>query len=161
DQLQACKDKICSSPLGKLMSNGLKPISIFTGGILGQCCPTDGLSPLDMKNAGSAGGLAGAIAADEANAKARRAAARYLGTVDCHYWPEVGKALTELLRADKNECVRWEAALALGRGCCCNKLTVAKLALTVAGSESDGNPSEKSERVKAAAAASLHHCLAC
>src|SRR5262245_44516010 len=41
DQLKACKDKICATPLGKLISNGLKPVSLFTGGIFGECCPTD------------------------------------------------------------------------------------------------------------------------
>jgi hypothetical protein len=153
--------KICNHPLFKLLSNGAKIPQAFTGGILiNECCPADAVNLLDLKKDG-AEGLAAAIKAEEADAKARRAAARYLGTVDCHYFPEVSKALAGLLRADRNECVRWEAAMALGRGCCCNKTTIQALALTVSGSEKDGNPCEKSERVKQAAAASLHHCLAC
>src|SRR5262245_63282455 len=73
-QLKECKDKICSSPLGQLMNNALRPVSIFTGGILGNCCPMNlpvppGASPAEQ--------TAGAIQAEEANAKARRAAARY------------------------------------------------------------------------------------
>jgi hypothetical protein len=103
--------------------------------------------------------MAARVKADEADAKARRAAVRYLGTVDCHVWPEVKAALVNALRADKNECVRYEAALALGRGCCCAKETLEALSRTVSGSETDGNPSETSERVKAAAADALENCL--
>src|SRR5205807_1507600 len=65
------------------------------------------------------------------------------------------------LRGDTNECVRLEAALALGSGCCCNKRTIAALNITVSGSNKDGKPSENSERVKAAATYALQHCLAC
>ena len=79
---------------------------------------------------------------------------------DCHYWPEVTEALIGALRADRNECVRMEAALALGRGCCCNRATMMALTLTVSGSTADGNPAEDSERVKCAAMAALNHCLA-
>lgn len=160
EQKEALRQKFCNSPLGQLINNGLKPLSALTGGILGNCCPPNLPNAADLKK-GGAEGLAAQIQAEEANAKARRAAARYLGTVDCHYFPEVGEALRDLLRKDRNECVRWEAALSLGRGCCCNKVTIQALALTVSGSEKDGNPSEKSDRVKQAAAASLAHCLAC
>jgi len=69
--------------------------------------------------------------------------------------------LINALRTDRNECVRLEAAYALGRGCCCNKLTIEKLRLTVEGSDKDGNPPETSMRVRAAAAAALNHCLTC
>lgn len=160
DQAKMLKDKFCNNPLGKLLSNGLKPISVLTGGILGECCPSDPAAQFNPE-AGGAEGVAGAIAVEEANAKKRRAAARFLGTVDCHYFPEVTDALVGLLRQDRNECVRLEAALALGRGCCCNKTTIQALAYTVTGSKKDKGIEEKSERVKAAAAASLHHCLAC
>src|SRR5262249_5300074 len=64
------------------------------------------------------------------------------------------------LRADRNECVRYEAALSLGRGCCCTKNVLAALSITVSGSDRDGNPSENSERVRAAAQFALDHCLA-
>src|SRR5262249_53825978 len=100
------------------------------------------------------------IKADEAAAKKRRAAVRYLGTVDCNYWPEAQEALINALRADRNECVRLEAAWALGRGCCCNNATMQALKLTVEGSTEDGNPAEDSERVRAAAHFALEHCLA-
>src|SRR5204862_6225712 len=74
DQLQACKDKFCKSPLGQLINNGLKPVSIFTGGILGNCCPMDAAPSLADQNKPGAEGLAARIMAEEANAKARRAA---------------------------------------------------------------------------------------
>jgi len=100
------------------------------------------------------------IKADEAQAKARRAAIKYLGTVDCHYFPEAEKALIGGLLNDRNECVRLEAALALGHGCCCTKKTIEALQVTVSGSNKLGNPGETSERVKAAAFAALQRCLA-
>jgi hypothetical protein len=153
--------KFCNSPLGKLINNALKPVSLFTGGILGNCCPEDKAPSLAEQAKPGAEGLAARIMAEEANAKARRAAARFLGTVDCHVFPGVDKALVDLLRKDTNECVRLEAALALGRGCCCNKVTIQGLALTVSGSEKDGSRQERSERVRQAAAASLAHCLGC
>src|SRR5205823_14946141 len=130
----------------------------ITGVIIVPCCPTfipaDLLMPPD-----GAEGAAARIKADEAGAKKRRAAVRYLGTVDCNYWPEAQEALINSLRADRNECVRLEAAWALGRGCCCTRKTLEALALTVSGSERDGNPIERSDRVRAAAQGSLDHCL--
>jgi len=161
-KVAACKAKFCASPLGQLLTNMMAPAAAMTGGILGNCCPPNaptaaGLAaPSDTPD-----GAAAKIKADEAGAKKRREAVRYLGTVDCHYWPEAQKALINALRADRNECVRLEAAWALGRGCCCTKYTIVALSITVAGSDRDGNPSENCERVKVAAAASLSHCLAC
>src|SRR5262249_27638421 len=84
-----------------------------------------------------------------------------LGTVDCVHWPEAQDGLINALRADRNECVRLEAAFALGRGCCCNRKTIEAMRLTVEGSDADGNPPENSERVRAGAAAALNHCRAC
>src|SRR5262249_26195944 len=80
---------------------------------------------------------------------------------NCHYWQEAEAALIGSLRADRNECVRWEAAMALGRGCCCTKKTIKALMLSVSGGTEDGNFEEISERVKAAAEAALQPCLAC
>ena len=37
------------------------------------------------------------IQADEAGAKAHRANVRYLGTVDCRYWPEATEGLINAL----------------------------------------------------------------
>ena len=155
-----CKEKFCASPFGNLVTNTMQPISALTGGILGNCCPP-GPNPADLaKPPTSARGAAARIQQDEAEAKARRAAVRYLGTVDCNYWPEAEAGLITALRTDRNECVRYEAALSLGRGCCCTKAVIAALSLTVSSSTSDGNPAENSERVRAAAQFALDHCLA-
>ncbi len=160
----ACKDKICKSQLGALLNNGMAPMRALSGGLIPQCCPTVP-SAADIAALSAAGGPNGAeavaakIKADEADAKARRAAIAYLGTVDCHYWPDAEAALIAGLRADRNECVRYEAALALGRGCCCTKKTIAALEIVVEGSEADDNPSETSPRVRSAAFTALNSCL--
>lgn len=158
----ACRaklEKCCQTPFGQMLNNSVKPVSALSGGIFPTPCPEVRITDL-AKPADSAEGAASRIKQDEANAKARRAAVRYLGTVDCHYWPEAQDALINSLRADRNECVRLEAALALGNGCCCNQATIEALRISVSGSQEDGNPSENSERVKAAAYVALHHCLA-
>lgn len=163
----ACRECFCSHPLGQLLNSMVTPMSGLTGGIVPPLCPpppTMGGKPSaeDLaKPPGSAAGAAARVQADEAGAKARREAVRYLGTVDCHYWPEAEAALINALRADRNECVRYEAALALGRGCCCTKNTVAALMITVTGSDKDKNPAETSERVKSAAYEALQRCLNC
>lgn len=157
DQLGACKEKLCQTPMGQMMGNGLKPMSALTGGVIPSFCPQVP-SAADLAKPG-AEGVAAKIKKEEAEAKARRAAVRYLGSVDCHYWPEAEAQLIASLRADTNECVRWEAALALARGCCCTKATVQALNYTVSCSKEDGNPEETSERVRAAASTALEHCL--
>jgi hypothetical protein len=106
-------------------------------------------------------GEAAKIKAEEAQAKARKAAVRYLGTVDCGRFPDAEGALVKALRTDTNECVRYEAALALGNGCCCTNTTMEALAITAACSNRDGNPREYSDRVRAAAVAALQNCLSC
>ncbi len=159
DQKAACKAQICATPLGQLINNAKMPLTLLSGGLIPPFCP---LMPTAAQLADpGAEGAAAAIQADEAGAKARRAAVRYLGTVDCHYWPEAGDALIAALRGDRNECVRWEAALALSRGCCCTKKTIEALSIVVSCSDRDGAPKETSYRVHAAAAAALDHCLAC
>lgn len=100
------------------------------------------------------------IKGDEAGAKSRRAAVHYLGTVDCHYYPEAEAALIGALRADRNEAVRLEAVLALGSGYCRTKRTMDALNLVVSGSEQDGNPAETSARVRQAAALALQQYMA-
>jgi hypothetical protein len=157
-QKQACRDWICQSPCGQLLNNGLAPVSFISGGLFPGFCPP--VTAADLAKPG-AEGVAAQIKADTADAKARRAALRYLGTVDCHYWPEAQDALIAGLRTDRNECVRWEAALALQRGCCCTKKVIEALVITVSSSEKDGNPSETSDRVKAATEVALYHCLDC
>jgi hypothetical protein len=159
-QLDACIQKLCQTQLGALLNNSLKPLGAFTGGILGNLCPPVNAADL-MKPADSAEGAAARVKQDEAGAAARRAAVRYLGTVDCNWWgPEVEPALINALRKDRNECVRLEAAWALTRGCCCTKLTIAALAETVNGGRRLG-PAERSERVKEAASVALARCLNC
>lgn len=155
----AKRRRICATQFGQLLNNMLKPLSIFTGGVLGNFCPQTP-SAADLAK-GGAEGAAAKIQKDEAEAKARRAAVRYLGTVDCHYWPEAEKELINSLRNDRNECVRYEAAVALGGGCCCTKRTMTAMAIAATGSDKDGSPGETCERVRNAALASLHHCLAC
>ncbi|HEV2950023.1 MAG TPA: hypothetical protein VGX70_21780 [Gemmataceae bacterium] len=178
--LKECKIKLCKSNIGILLGNTMKPMSAMSGGLLPSCCPKvlneDALNKAAKEGPeaakGDAQAAAAKIAKDEAEAKERRAAVRYLGTVDCHYWGSVAEpALQAALRSDRNECVRWEAAMALGNGCCCTKKTIASLTisvygvekegLTVAGTFADGNPVETSERVKGAALAALQHCLSC
>ena len=162
--LAACKAKLCASPYGSLANNALGPYSTLSGGLIPLCCPT---VPSDAAIAALAaqGGPNGAEAVaakvkkDEADAKARRAAIRYLATVDCHYWPEAEVAIISGLRDDRNECVRYEAALALLNGCCCNARTIEALNIVVAGSEKDGKPAETSERVRCVALAALQGCL--
>ena len=128
--------------------------------MLGGCCPA--INPADLlKPPDSAEGLAARIKAEEADAKARRVAVRYLGTVDCRWFPEAEEVLINSLRKDRNECVRMEAALALSRGCCCTKKVVAALTETVEGGKKIGPVPENSERVKAMAAGALSHCIAC
>jgi hypothetical protein len=160
EQKAACKAKFCASTFGQLISNSMLPLGAFTGGVIPNCCPQFPAADL-AKPPDSAEGAAARVQQDTAAAKARRAAVRYLGTVDCNYWPEAQDALINSLRADRNECVRLEAALALSRGCCCTVATLKALILTVTSRRDDGNPAECSPRVKAAAAVALQHCLGC
>jgi hypothetical protein len=172
DQIAACKAKFCACPLGQLLSNGLAPMGALTGGVIGSCCPNasnNQPNPADLlKDPTGAEGAAARVKKDTAEAKARRAAVRYLATVDCNYWPEAQAALINSLRADRNECVRLEAALALNRGCCCRKEVILALVDCVSGRAvvpllppPPVAPPEDSPRVQAAAMLALEHCLAC
>ncbi len=158
---EACRERLCNSAFGQLLNNTMKPMSAFSGGVIPSLCPPTPSAEDLAKPSTGPDGAAAQIKKDEAEAKARRASVRYLGTVDCDYWPEAQAGLINGLRADRNECVRLEAAWALARGCCCNKAVIEALSLTVAGSEADGNPAEKSERVRAAAHVALARCLDC
>lgn len=157
-QKAACKERFCRSTVAKFLQQAMAPARLLSGGNGGGCCPA--VLPSDLAQpADSAGGAAARIKADEAAAKARRADVRYLGTVDCRYWPEAKAALINSLRADRNECVRFEAALAFQRGCCCNKDTIRALTIAVNCSDEDGNPREASSRVREAAMHALQHCV--
>ncbi len=153
-----CVQNLLGSPLGQLLNNATKPLSALTGGVL----PTLEKKPSveDTKQPG-VGGAAAQGKKDAAEAAKRRADVKYLGTLDCRYYPEASKALADALRTDPNECVRYEAAVALTRGCCCNQTTIAALTASVSGYESDGNPGERSARVRCTAAVALEKCLAC
>jgi hypothetical protein len=145
-----------------LLGGFVTPLSAATGGVISPLCPPNAANPSDLaKPPTSAEGAAARIKKDEAEAKARRAAVRYLGTVDCRHWPEAEEALINALRADRNECVRFEAASALGNGCCCTKKVVEALRLTVTMSAKDGNPAENSPRVRHRAEVALEHCQSC
>ena len=177
--LRECKVRLCKSNIGMMLGNMMKPAGAMSGGLLPQCCPkvlqddTLAKAAKGGPDAPSDAQVAAAkIAKSEAEAKERRAAVRYLGTVDCHYWGDIAEpALILALRKDPNECVRWEAAMALGNGCCCTKATITALTLsvygvdkdkqTVAGAFKDDAPVETSERVKATALMALQHCLSC
>jgi hypothetical protein len=158
-QKQACKECLCQSQLGLLFNNGLAPVTALSGGLIAPLCPGTPTAA-ELADQGAVGAAA-KIKKEEAEAKARRAAVRYLGTVSCHYFPGAEKALIGSLRGDTNECVRWEAAMALGSGCCCTKKTIQALVNCISGTDTDGSPSEVSPRVKAAAEIALVHCLEC
>lgn len=159
EQKEFCKRQLCRMPLGQFLNQARLPITALSGGLIPPFCPqTPSQQQLDDPGAI---GAASKIMLDEAGAKERRAAVRYLGTVDCHYWPEAEEALIGSLRGDRNECVRWEAAMALGNGCCCTKKTIEALVIVVSCSNRDGFPKETSWRVHAAASAALDHCLCC
>ncbi|MCI0377378.1 MAG: HEAT repeat domain-containing protein [Gemmataceae bacterium] len=161
-QRAGCRAKIINSPLGEVLKSAAKPINIMSGGLLcGKCLAPTAADLAALAAAGkldSAEGAAAQIKKSEAEAKARREAIRYLGTVDCNYWPEAKDALKTALRSDPNECVRFEAALSLGRGCCCNEETIKALKHSANGSKADGFPAESSPRVRAAAADAFFRC---
>ncbi len=157
--VDGCIQKILPSPFGQFLNNMTKPLSALTGGII----PTlDSKKP--SEEALKKPGVAGAAAAgkkDALEAAERRANVKFLGTLDCRYYPDAAKALADALRTDPSECVRYEAALGLSRGCCCNSVTVAALSASVSGYDLDGNPAERSSRVRCTAAIGLERCLAC
>lgn len=154
-----CKRKLCSMPLGTMLNSMTQPMSAMSGGIIPNFCPTTP-SAEDLAKPGVEGASAQAKK-DAAEAKARRASVRYLGTLDCRYYPEAEGALIAALRTDGVECVRFEAALVLGKGCCCSKKVIEALTHAVSCSEKDGNPAERSDRVRFAACLALERCLAC
>jgi hypothetical protein len=157
--LDECKRKLCLTPAGQMLNNAVRPAGFMTGGVIPPFCPLMP-SEKDLAKPGVAG--AAAMAQKEAlEAKQRRDAVRFLGTLDCRYFPDAAVALAAALRTDSSECVRWEAAIVLGRGCCCTELTMKALDASVSGTEIDGNPAERSVRVRIAAAAALDRCLSC
>jgi len=119
------------------------------------CCGGCGCDPPSLAES-----VAARVRAEEACAPSRLCAVRYLGTVDCHYYPEAEEALIASLRCDRNRCVRQEAACALGSGCCGTPRVIEALTLVVAAREDDGNPRETCDDVRRAAFQSLQKLLA-
>ena len=159
DQQEYCRRKTCRTPAGQLMSRIIAPMSTLTGGIIPSYCPS--LPSIgELKDPGAIG-AASKVKMDRAGAEERVKAVKYLASVDCHYWPEAEETLIAALRADRNECVRYEAAVAFLNGCCCTPKVVMALSITVSCSSQDGHPSEKSARVRAVAAHALDRCLSC
>ena len=148
---------LADTPFGELRSKIRQPLSDATGGLIPPIPPaTPALA--ELMDPGPVGAAA-KVKLDRAAAKKRIKAVQYLGTVDCHYWPEAEDALVNALRADRNEWVRLSAAQTLLRGCCCTKKTILALTMAATCSNADGNPAEKSPRVVAAAQAALSKCL--
>jgi len=158
-QCDACRRRLCLTPAGQMLNSMTKPLTFATGGIFPPFCPIVP-SAADLAQPGVAG-ASDAIKKDALEAKMRRDKVRFLGTVDCRYYPDAIGALTAALRTDGSECVRYEAALALNRGCCCNQKTIDALEASVSGTDKDGNPAERSVRVRCTAALALEHCLSC
>ncbi len=154
-----CKRRLCAMPLGGMLNGMTKPFSGMSGGIIPSFCP-EMPGKEELAKAGVEGASAQAKK-DALEAKARRQSVRYLGTLDCRYYPEAEGALIAALRTDGVECVRWEAAMVLGKGCCCSKKVIEALTHAVSCSEKDGNPAERSERVRMAACLALERCMAC
>ena len=156
-RFDAFRRRIALTPVGQLLANAKKPLAGLTGGLIGNP-----VKPNDKEAAApGAGGAAAAGKKDAAEAKKRREDVAYLGTLDCRYYPNASQALADALRTDPSECVRWEAAIALSKSCCCNNTTVKALMASVSGMDSDGNPAERSARVRCTAAVALERCLAC
>ena len=156
---ERCRAKICRCGIVKMLRASMAPVSLATGGLVeqGHCCPAVKKEDL-AKPADSSEGAAARIKKDLEEAGARRESVRFLGTVDCRYWPEAEDALILALRGDKIECVRFEAALQLQRGCCCTKKIAKALTMVVEQNDKDGFPSERSHRVIDAAAVALSLC---
>ena len=148
---------LADTPFGELRSKIREPLSDLTGGLIPPI-PPKFPALADLMDPGAVGAAA-KVKLDREMAKKRIKAVQYLTTVDCHYWPEAEDALVGALRADRNEWVRLAAAQALLKGCCCTKKTILALTMAATCSNADGNPTEKSPRVVAAAQAALSKCL--
>jgi hypothetical protein len=157
-QREFCRRNLCRTPFGQLMGRIRSPLSRLSGGLIPPFCPVTP-SLAELMDPGVIGAAA-KVKQDRAGAAQRIEAIRLLAEVDCNYWPEAEEALIGALRTDRNECVRYEAALALSRGCCCTPKVVVALSHAVCCSEKDGGFMEKSARVRTAAAIALERCLA-
>lgn len=151
------KAKIRESALGKLLRGMLKPLSALTGGVV----PAEPVPNHVQLAAPGPQGSAAKIKKDQLEAPQRLAAIQALGEVDCHWYPEALTQLLHALRADRSDCVRFEAAKILSQCNCCSPAMLLALRVCVAGTETDGNPAERSLRIRNQAAIALANCLAC
>ncbi|WP_146588475.1 hypothetical protein [Posidoniimonas polymericola] len=167
-----------TSAAGKFLTNAIRPVSKLTGGLIPVPNDNHFAGAIELhatKPAGMAPGAtpkpppppppgvaaAAAIKAEQSQAKLRREAVAYLAGLDCRYYPEAEAALIASLRADRDECVRLEAARALLSGCCCTPATTKALFISASGTDDDGNPCERSTRVRRTALAAWQKCQSC
>lgn len=151
----ALKASLRASPVCQLLGNMLKPLSGLTGGLI----PAEKAPSAEEMAAPGPAGAAAKIKKDQLDAPKRVKAVQELGNVDCQRYPEAEQHLIAALRTDAIECVRLEAARALSKCNCCSKTVLEALRITVAGSEKDGNPAERSPRVRQQARTALENCL--
>ena len=157
DQHALQKAKLRASPLGKILADVRKMAGGMTGGVI----PPEPHPNVAQLSAPGPQGTSAKIQKDMLEAPLRLEAIQHLGTVDCHWYPEALAQLVTALRTDRSECVRYEAAKILtGCGCCTPPMMHASR-VCVAGTEIDGNPGERSFRVRQQAALALENCLAC
>ena len=155
-EIQQSSKHSCQTCLGQIVHNMLTPFRTLIPRRDPSRSENGELIEMNQLPSVSAAEVAAArIKADELTVHRRQAAIRYLAKIDCQFNPEAEAALLAALRGDRNESVRFEAALALANSNCCTKKTVASLGLVVKGGDSDGNPAETSDRVKWAAAQAL------
>lgn len=167
-----------TSAAGKFLTNAIRPISKLTGGIIPVPNDNHFAGAIELHSTKPAGMAPGAtpkpppppppgvaaaakIKAEKAQAKIRREAVAYLAGLDCRYYPEAEAALIASLRADRDECVRLEAARALLSGCCCTPATEKALRISASGTDEDGNPCERSTLVRRTALAAWQKCQQC
>lgn len=167
-----------TSAAGKFLTNAIRPVSKLTGGLIPVPNDNHFAAAVELNATEPAGMAPGAtpkpppppppgvaaaaqIKTERAQAKIRRDAVAYLAGLDCRYYPEAEDALIASLRADRDQCVRLEAARALSTGCCCTPTTVKALTICITGSEEDGNPAERNNAVRRAALVALHKCEKC
>jgi len=167
-----------TSNLGKFFGNAMRPISTMTGGLIPVPCNNHFAAAVELNATQPIGMAPGAvplpppppppsvaaaaqIKAEKAEADLRREAVAYLACLDCRYYPEAESALIASLRADREECVRLEAAKALACGCCCTPAVSKALMICVTGGCEDGNPAERCPAVRQAALVALQRCQQC
>lgn len=151
--------KMCETPAGKIMGGVMGPMSKLSLGLVPPFCPP--LPSLAELLDPGAIGASSKMKLDKMNAPKRKQAVEALKGADCHYWPEAEDALIAALRTDRNEGVRYTAALVLQEGKCCTNKTIEALIISSSGSDRDGAPCESSALVRAAAAKALEHCQKC